>query len=38
MRYTNIIAMKDVIISKKVREKKMLSENIADMTTLPKVT
>ena len=35
--HTNIIAMKDVIISEKAREEKMQSESIADMTALAKV-
>ncbi len=34
VRYTNIIVIKDVIISEKVREDKMLSESIAN-TTVP---
>ncbi len=35
--HTNIIAMKDVLISNKVREEEMLSEGIADTTALAKV-
>ena len=33
IRHTNIIAMKDVIISEKAREEEILSESIADTTT-----
>ena len=32
MRYTNIIAMKDVIIWKKTKEKEKLSKGLADTT------
>ena len=37
MRHINIIAMKDVIISEKAREEKMLSEGIVDMTALAEI-
>ena len=38
VRHTNIIAIKDIIIKKKARKKKGLSENIADTTTSAEVT
>ena len=37
LRYTNIIAIKDVIIIEKAKEKEKLSKSIADITTLAKV-
>lgn len=37
MRYTNIIAIKEIIILEKVKEKKMLLKNIIDTTALAKI-
>lgn len=37
MWYTNIIAMKDIIIMVKVEERKKLSESLVDTTALAKV-
>ncbi len=37
VRHTNIITMKDMIISKKAKEKEILLEDIADTTVLAEV-